>query len=108
MLIGGSTKTDAAASEWSIDDFVMRVRLWASDMIRALPPPPTDEWLVGSGENCALRLDDPTGRISRVHARLVRENGRWVMRDMGSPFTRRSTRAWGPRSWARGCRLRAT
>jgi hypothetical protein len=84
MLSGSSTKTDPAASEWSIADFVMRVRLWASDMVRALPAPPTDEWLVGSAENCALRLDDPSGRISRVHARLIRENGRWVMRDLDS------------------------
>ncbi|HEY0994221.1 MAG TPA: FHA domain-containing protein [Kofleriaceae bacterium] len=84
MVICVSTKTDAAASEWSIFDLVMRLRLWGTDLIRVLPAPPIDEWLVGAAVMCALRLDDPSGRISRVHARLVREHGRWVLRDLDS------------------------
>lgn len=79
-----STKTDATASEWSIDDIVIRVRGWASDMIRVLPAPPTDEWMVGASPACALRLDDPSGQVSRVHARLVRDLSKWLLRDLGS------------------------
>ena len=79
-----STKTDAAATEWSIDDIVMRLRVWASDIIRVLPASPVNEWTVGAASTCALRLEDPSGRVSRLHACLVRENGRWVLRDLGS------------------------
>jgi hypothetical protein len=79
-----STKTDAAATEWSIDDIVMRLRLWGTDTIRVLPAPPVSEWTVGSASTCALRLDDPSGRVSRLHASLVRDLSRWVLRDLGS------------------------
>jgi len=84
MLTGGPTKTDPAANEWAIDDNVIRLRGWASDRINNLPPPPISELTVGAGESCAVRLDDPSGRISRLHARLVRDGTRWLMRDLGS------------------------
>jgi hypothetical protein len=84
MTTGGPTKTDVAATEWSIDDGVMRLREWGTDTIRVLPAPPTDEWTVGAAHTCALRLDDPSGRVSRLHARLVREQAKWLLRDVGS------------------------
>jgi hypothetical protein len=84
MLTGGSTKTDVAINEWAMDDGVSRLREWGTDMIRMLPPPPIDEWTIGAAETCAVQLEDPSGRVSRVHARLVREQGRWVLRDLGS------------------------
>src|SRR6185436_16669946 len=82
MLIVVSTRPDPAGREWTIDDLVMRLRLWGTDFIRALPTWPIVEWLIGAALTCALRLDDPLGQVSRVHARLVRENGRWVLRDL--------------------------
>jgi hypothetical protein len=42
------------------------------------------DWTVGAAEGCALRLDDPTGRISRVHARLIHDETHWLLRDLGS------------------------
>jgi hypothetical protein len=83
-MINGSTKTDVSANEWSIDDGVMRLREWGTDTIRVLPAPPTNEWTVGASEACALQLDDPSGRVSRLHARLVRDEARWLLRDVGS------------------------
>src|SRR5882724_7132809 len=73
-----------AASEWAIDDVVMRLREWGTDTIRVLPAPPSNEWTIGADEACALRLDDPGGHVSRVHARLIREDARWLLRDLGS------------------------
>jgi hypothetical protein len=73
-----------AASEWEIDDQVMRLREWGTDTIRVLPAPPVADWTVGAAEGCALRLFDPSGRISRVHARLVHDQTRWLLRDLGS------------------------
>jgi hypothetical protein len=88
MMIGASTKTDAAATEWAIDDSVMRLREWGTDTIRVLPPPRanewTNEWTIGAAETCALQLDDPSGQVSRLHARLIREQTRWLLRDLGS------------------------
>jgi len=83
-MIGVSTRTDVAASEWSIDDQVMRLRMWGTDMIRPLPWPPVTDCTVGAAEDCALRLDDPSGRISRIHARLIHDQTRWLLRDLGS------------------------
>jgi FHA domain len=88
-MTGFSTKTDIAANEWAINDSVMRLREWGTDTVRMLPQPTSDwmpvyEWTVGSADTCAFQLDDPTGRISRLHARLVRERSRWLLRDLGS------------------------
>lgn len=84
MINGASTRTDVAASEWTIDDHVMRLREWGTDTIRVLPAPPVVDWTVGAAEGCALRLYDPSGRTSRVHARLVHDETRWLLRDLGS------------------------
>jgi hypothetical protein len=84
MMIGVSTKTDVAANEWAIDDGVVRLREWGTDTIRVLPPPPTNEWTIGAAETCALQLEDPSGRVSRLHARLVRDHAKWLLRDLGS------------------------
>jgi pSer/pThr/pTyr-binding forkhead associated (FHA) protein len=62
----------------------MRLREWGTDTIRVLPAPPVVDWTVGAAEGCALRLDDPTGRISRVHARLIHDESRWLLRDLNS------------------------
>jgi hypothetical protein len=89
-MTGVSTKTDAAALEWAINDGVMRLREWGTDTIRMLPQSELNEWAlinewtIGAAEVCALQFDDPTGRISRLHARLVRDKTRWRLRDLGS------------------------
>jgi len=84
VTTGVWTRTDVAASEWSIDDQVMRLRMWGTDLIRLLPKPPVADCTVGAGEGCAMRLHDPSGRISRVHARLVHDRTRWLLVDLGS------------------------
>jgi len=84
MLTGASTKTDVAVNEWAIDDGVVRLREWGTDRIWVLPPPPADECTIGAAETCAVQLDDPSGRVSRVHARLGREHAKWLLRDLGS------------------------
>jgi hypothetical protein len=78
------TKTDPAAGDWEIDDGVIRLREWATDMIRLLPRPPIDECTIGSADACSLQLRDRSGRVSRLHARLIRVQGKWLLRDEGS------------------------
>src|SRR4051812_48238820 len=89
-----STKTDVAVNEWAIDDRVVRLREWGTDLIRNLPPPPVNEWTIGAADTCALQLDDPSGRVSRLHARLVRDREHWRLRDLGS---KNGVRLDGPR-----------
>ncbi len=88
-----STKTDPRFVEWNVDDDVIRLREWASDRFHDLPAahlPSGEErqdlgsWLVGSAEDCAFRLSDPSHRVSRRHARLLREQARWSLLDLGS------------------------
>lgn len=84
-----STKTDPRFVEWTVDDEVVRLREWASDTIHSLPPtagdlPEMGDWLLGSADDCAFRLNDPSQRVSRHHARLLRERERWSLLDLGS------------------------
>jgi hypothetical protein len=83
-MTGAPTRTDAAASEWTVDDHVMRLRGWGTDLICMLPEPPVSDLTLGSAEGCALRLDDPLGLVSRIHASLAHDHRRWLLRDLGS------------------------
>jgi hypothetical protein len=77
------THTDAAGG-WSIDDEVVQLRRWGTATMYWLPRPPTRELTVGAAGTCGLQLDDRSGRVSRLHARLVRRQTRWLLRDEGS------------------------
>jgi len=76
-----TTKTDTTV-EWLIADDVIRLRLWGTDRIFTLPSALVDEYLIGSGESCALRLDDE--RVSRKHALLRRVGETWHLIDLDS------------------------
>lgn len=78
------TKTDSATPGWTIDDDVVQLRTWGTTAIHPLPLPPVDECTIGAGKACDLRLDDPSGRVSRLHARLVRDSARWLLHDVSS------------------------
>ena len=77
------TTTDAGATEWRIDDDVFQLRQWGTDIAYALPASAT-ELVIGAADDCAIRLADPFAHISRHHARLVREQGRWGIKDLKS------------------------
>lgn len=84
MQILTPTKTDRAADEWAINDTVTQLRPWGTATIRSLPEPPIDEVTVGSDATCTIRIDDPWSLVSHKHACLVRDQGRWLLRDLGS------------------------
>jgi hypothetical protein len=83
-----ATKTDLGADAWAIDDDVVRLREWGSDRYHDLPQLGGhlggEEVIIGSAETCSLHLMDPTGHLSRQHARLVREATRWIAHDLDS------------------------
>ncbi len=81
-MSGAATRTDTNVVEWSMGDEVVRLRQWGTDQIHMLSPPPSDGWLVGTAEACSLKLADRF--VSREHARLIHDRGKWSMRDLGS------------------------
>jgi len=76
-----ATATDLAIGGWAVDDEVVRLRAWGTDTMHPLPRLPIQECTVGAAETCTIRLDDPSGRVSRLHARLLRAPGKWLLRD---------------------------
>jgi Inner membrane component of T3SS, cytoplasmic domain len=76
------TKADPRAASWAINDPVTRLRLAGSERVYDLAG--ADRWVLGALPECSLRLDDPTGRVSRLHAALVRDGEIWTMHDLGS------------------------
>lgn len=42
------------------------------------------ECTLGAAEDCSIRLDDDSGQVSRLHAKLTCEMGRWSLTDSGS------------------------
>jgi hypothetical protein len=77
-----STKTDPTAEGWSFDDNIVRLREWGADRVYMLPS--TGEGLIGTAVACQIRLQDKTDRASRKHARIWREDDRWMIEDAGS------------------------
>jgi len=69
-------------TEWSICDDVIHLREWGTERTHILPRPPINDCLVGTSRDCLLRLEDPY--VSRKHAQLKFERGKWSIRDLGS------------------------
>lgn len=77
-----ATNVDPAAAGWAIDDPVVRLRVLGSERVFDLAA--SDRWVLGSSPGCSLRLDDPSGRVSRRHAVASREGEVWALADLGS------------------------
>ncbi|HEU4726482.1 MAG TPA: FHA domain-containing protein [Kofleriaceae bacterium] len=80
----GPTTTDVGMNRWLINDEVIRLRVWASERSQPMPASLGGEWIIGSGPTSWLRLEDERRRVSRKHASLSREDGKWILRDAGS------------------------
>jgi len=77
---------DPHPSEWALTDAVTHLREWGSERTYAL----VDEGdvFIGTTAACAVRLKDPTRRVSRYHARLARTENTWFVRDLSLNGTR--------------------
>jgi len=78
------TRTDPGATGWRINDDVVRLREWGTDIIHRLPQAPWDSAVIGTAESCALQVVDPSGFTSPEHARLDRGPSGWLVRDLAS------------------------
>lgn len=78
------TTTDVGTTRWQVDDEPFRFRLWATDVVWLFPTDRTREQTIGSDLDRDIRLDDPTRKVSKRHARVLYDGARWLMRDDGS------------------------
>jgi len=77
-MLRAPTKTDMSAVEWSVHDEVIRLRQWGTEHSHVLSG---ETWLVGTAEECSLKLVDQL--VSRKHAYVAREHGRWLIHNLG-------------------------
>lgn len=75
--------TSPAGGAWFRDD-VVQLREWCTNLVHRLPPIPVQECTIGSAGTCSIQLADDSNQVSRLHARLVPDHGRWRLADMGS------------------------
>src|SRR5262249_52616452 len=79
-----ATKTDTlGANRWDLRDEVTHLRQWGTSTTYPLPPK-HEAYTIGAGQDCWLRLWDPTGRISRTHALLTYASNGWSISDLHS------------------------
>lgn len=77
-----STKADPTVAGWAIRDQVSQLRIYGTDELFALQP--GQSVVVGASPEAGIRLEDPTGRVSRKHALIEDRGGEWVMTDLDS------------------------
>lgn len=76
-----STTTDNLGKEWALDDEVIRLRVWGTDIVYPLPPGDHGALRIGLAPTCEIQVHDPSSLTSREHAYLERVNGRWEIAD---------------------------
>ncbi|MCW5803698.1 MAG: FHA domain-containing protein [Deltaproteobacteria bacterium] len=81
-MVTVKTTTDVGATQWAIDDAVVRLRIWGADEILELEG--HQEVVIGTDAMCTMRITDSSGRASRRHATATREGHSWTIRDLGS------------------------
>lgn len=77
------TDTDPAAQQWAISDRVVQLRVWGTDIVYPLPGSGEGP-VLGASETCSFQINDPSGQVSRTHARIVRTRSGWGVRDLES------------------------
>jgi pSer/pThr/pTyr-binding forkhead associated (FHA) protein len=80
--------TNSDMNQWLITDSPTHFREWDAGRIHELPAvlaPMDHNYTIGAADDCWLQLRDPTGRVSRHHARLTHDcEGRLVVSDLRS------------------------
>src|SRR5215475_8979983 len=61
------TKSDPAAQEWAIHDRVLQLRVWGTGIVYPLPDAGEGP-VLGASDTCSIRIDDPSGQVSRTPA----------------------------------------
>lgn len=79
------TRTEGAARPWLTEGRVIQLRAWETDATDLALPVAGGELVIGAHASAEVRLDDPQRKLSRQHARLIRdESGDLYIEDLGS------------------------
>src|SRR5262245_9005949 len=78
-----TTRTEVGGPQWLILDEATQFRQWGTATVYPFPTM-DDESIIGSADGCWLQLQDDRDRVSRQHARLSHDKGRWVAADLQS------------------------
>jgi pSer/pThr/pTyr-binding forkhead associated (FHA) protein len=78
------TEVDVAVAGRSLDRPIVQLRIWGTETVYRLPPPPVVHWTIGAAETAEIQLHDATCCVSRRHAQIFREDDHWVLRDLDS------------------------
>lgn len=85
---GGTTAPAwSGCRRWLYDTTVTQLRDWVTGVVYRLPEPPVAELEIGRSRDAGLQLgdpSDPTGGVSRRHARLTRVGRQWRIDDLHS------------------------
>jgi FHA domain len=83
MTTDANTKFDLASAAVVFYDEVVQLREWGTNIVHPLPrPPATSPMFIGADRDCSIRLVDRSGRVSRLHAELIRNEDTWLLRDL--------------------------
>ena len=83
MAHSNGTHTNPAAENWGITDQVTQLRISGSNVVYPLSELGGEPTL-GASVECAIKIDDPSKQVSRLHARLMRTHETWLVFDLGS------------------------
>jgi hypothetical protein len=78
-----TTKTEVGGPQWLIVDEATQFRLWGTNTVYPFSTT-QGEGIIGSADGCWLQLQDDKERVSRQHAQLSYDKGRWVASDLQS------------------------
>jgi hypothetical protein len=76
-----STTTDTLTKDWAINDEVIRLRRWATDIAYPLVAGDRRRLVIGTAPTCTIQVHDPSNLTSREHAYLECTDGRWCIVD---------------------------
>jgi hypothetical protein len=79
-----STTTNVLAETWSIQDPVIRVRVWGTDRVFPLFSDAREPYTIGTAASCSIRVEDRQRRASREHAQLSWIQGMWAISNLKS------------------------
>lgn len=82
MALSNGTN-NPAAENWGITDQVTHLGILGSDVVYPLSELGGEPTLGASAE-CAIKIDDPSKQVSRLHARLMRTHETWLVLDLSS------------------------
>src|ERR1041384_2877794 len=73
------SKSSQILSDWRLRDDVVRLRIFGTDQMYLMERMPDGECLIGTADHCWVRFRCPPGQRPRVLARIIKDEGDWLI-----------------------------